>query len=146
VTIRPLDEIRDRSLARPRFFAALLAGFALVGLLLSMVGVYGVLAQAARNRARETGIRIALGARAMDVQWMFVHHGLRLAAAGLAIGAALAFVATRAMTTLLFGVKPYDPVTFLVVGILLAATSALAAWIPAARASREDPISALRSD
>ena len=105
-----------------------------------------LLSQVSRNRTREMGIRMALGAQAGQVRWLVVRHGLRLTVAGLALGAVAATYATRAMTRLLFGVAPNDPATLVFVALLLAATSFAAAWFPARRASRADPMTALRTD
>jgi putative ABC transport system permease protein len=145
-SVRTMDSIREASLARAVFLTTLLLLFAAIGLTLSVVGVYGVLAQVARNRTREMGIRIALGAQAGQVRWLVVRHGLGLTIAGLAVGGVTALLATRAMVRLLFGVAPNDPATLAGVAILLAATSVVASWIPAIKASRADPAVALRSD
>jgi putative ABC transport system permease protein len=141
-----LDELLASSLAKIRFLTTLLLAFAAIGLVLSVVGVYGVLAQVTRNRTREMGIRIALGAQAAQVRWLVVRQGLRLTIAGLALGAGVALFATRAMTKLLFNVAPNDPLTLTGVALLLAATSICASWIPARKASRADPAAALRTD
>ncbi|HEY5062205.1 MAG TPA: ABC transporter permease, partial [Gemmatimonadaceae bacterium] len=111
VTSRPMTAVRDDSLARARFLTTLLLAFAVVGLALSVVGVYGLLAQLARNRTREMGIRLALGAPTSAVRWLVVRHGLGVTLAGLCIGAAAALAASRVMTTLLFNVAPNDPLT-----------------------------------
>jgi ABC-type antimicrobial peptide transport system permease subunit len=110
------------------------------------VGVYGVLAQVARNRTREMGIRIALGAQASQVRWLVVRQGLRLTLAGLCVGGGIALFATRAMGKLLFHVAPNDPATLIGVALILAATSIVASWLPALKASRADPALALRAD
>lgn len=144
--VRTLDELLASSLARIRFLTTLLLAFAVIGLVLSVVGVYGVLAQVTRNRTREMGIRIALGAQAAQVRWLVVRHGLRLTIAGLILGGVVALLTTRAMTKLLFNVAPDDPLTLGGVALLLAATSIFAAWIPALKASRADPATALRTD
>jgi putative ABC transport system permease protein len=144
--ITTLDRVRDESMARVRFLTTMLLGFAVIGLVLSVVGVYGVLAQVSRNRTREMGIRIALGAQAGRVRWLVVRQGLRLTIAGLALGTVGAVLSTRLMAKLLFQVTPTDPATLIGVSLLLAATSILAAWIPALNASRADPAVALRSD
>jgi ABC-type antimicrobial peptide transport system permease subunit len=120
--------------------------FAGIGLVLSVIGIYGVLAQVARARTREMGIRIALGARGAQVRWLLVRHGLRLTAIGLGVGAVTALGATRALQSLLYGVATADARTFAAVGVLILATGLLAAWIPALKASRADPIVALRAD
>jgi putative ABC transport system permease protein len=144
--VATMDALRDRSLARMRFLTTLLLAFAVIGLLLSVVGVYGVLAHVTRNRTREMGIRIALGAQAVQVRWLVVRQGLRLTITGLVLGGVAALIATRAMTKLLFNVTPNDPATLVGVALLLAGTSIAAAWIPALKASRADPSVALRAD
>jgi len=146
LNVTTLDRVREDSMARARFLTTMLLGFAVIGLVLSIVGVYGVLAQVSRNRTREMGIRIALGAQAGRVRWLVVRQGLRLTIAGLALGAVGAVLSTRLMAKLLFQVTPTDPATLIGVSLLLAATSILAAWIPALNASRADPAVALRSD
>jgi predicted permease len=143
---RPMTAVRDDALARARFLTTLLLAFAVVGLVLSIVGVYSLLAQLSRNRIREMGIRLALGAPRSRVRWFVVRHGLVVTSAGLFIGGAAALGATQLMTALLFNVAPNDPLTLIVVAVLLAATSLLAAWIPASKASNADPASALRAD
>jgi len=144
--MRSVDDIRVHSLASQRFLMTMLVVFAGVGMLLAVIGVYGVLAQVARRRTREMGIRIALGAPAASVRWLVVRQGLNLVFAGLAIGVAGALVATRGLTVLLYHVAPADPVTFVAVPALLALTGAVAAWMPALQASRADPAIALRSE
>jgi putative ABC transport system permease protein len=141
---RTLADIRDAALARARFLTTLLLGFAVVGLLLSVVGVYGMLAQLARNRTREMGIRLALGAPQSRVRWLVIRHGLRITVAGLAIGGVVALLSTRAMASLLFDTAPNDPLTLTAVALMLASTSVVASWLPARRASRADPATALR--
>ena len=145
-SIRTMNAVRSVSLARERFVTTLLFLFASVGLALAVVGVYGVMAQMARRRVREMGIRLALGAQANDVRWMVVRNGLRLVVLGLVIGTAGALVATRAMQALLFGVATRDPLTFLSVPVVLVLTALLATWIPATFASRADPATALRAE
>lgn len=146
IDAKPLDDLRAASLARIRFLTTMLLGFAIVGLVLAVVGVYGVLAHVSRNRTREMGIRVALGAQASQVRWLVVRHGLVLAIAGLTVGLVAASFATRLMSKLLFNVAPNDPLTLVGVSVLLAATSVMAASLPARRASRVDPAIALRSD
>ena len=143
---RSLASVYADSLARQRFLMTLLLVFAGVGLVLAVVGVYGVLAHLARRRSREMGIRIALGARNAQVRWLVVRHGLRLTLTGLAIGGGAALLATRAMSGLLYRVAPSDPVTIVGVAIVLAVTSVLASWLPALAASRADPAIALRGE
>lgn len=141
-----METVHAESMARERFLAVLLLVFALVGLALAVIGVYGVLAQLARRRVREMGIRIALGAPAAAVRWLVVGHGLRLTLAGLALGAVAALLATGALRGLLFGVSPTDPLTFVVVAATLALTSLLASWLPARRAGQADPVQVLREE
>jgi predicted permease len=143
---RFLEEMRAQSMARQRFFAMVLGIFAVVGLVLATVGVYGVLAQLARGRAREMGIRVALGAPLARVRWLVVGHGMRLAVTGLIIGGVVALFATRALTSLLFGVAPHDPLAFGGVVVVLIGASAAASWIPALRTTRESPAAVLRSE
>ena len=141
-----LEELAARSVALQRFLMLLLVVFAAVGVTLAVVGVYGVLAQVVRQRTRELGIRMALGAESRDVQWLVVRHGLALAGAGLAIGCVMALTATRAVRGVLFGVPAADPVTFAIAVALLGLTVLAASWVPARRASRADPAVALRAE
>ena len=144
--MRTMESIRVKSLARERFLMTMLVLFAGVGLLLAVIGVYGVLAQVARRRTREMGIRIALGAPAGSVRWLVVRHGLAMVTAGIAIGISAAAIATRGLSALLYHVAPADPMTFVAVPAILALTGVAAAWIPALQASRADPAIALRSE
>ncbi|HEY2375897.1 MAG TPA: ABC transporter permease [Gemmatimonadaceae bacterium] len=144
--VRSMEMIRAASLARERFLMAMLVVFAGVGLLLAVVGVYGVLAQVARRRTREMGIRIALGSPIGQVRWLVVRHGLGLVTVGVVIGISAALVATRGLGALLYHVAPADPVTFVTIPMLLAITGVAAAWVPAIQASRADPAVALRSE
>ena len=145
-SVRPMSEVHAESLARERFVTTLLLIFAGVGVTLAVVGVYGVLAQLARRRTREMGIRMALGAQSGEVRWLVVRHGLRLVIVGLSIGTALALGATRGLRALLYQTAPADPLTFVVVPLLLTLTGIAAAWIPARQASRADPALSLRAE
>jgi putative ABC transport system permease protein len=145
-SIRSMDAVRNASLARDRFLTILMLSFAGVGLLLGIVGIYGVMAQLARRRMREMGIRLALGASAGQLQWLVVRKGLALTGLGLAGGVVLAVGGTQMIRTLLFQVAPVDPLTYASVAALVLLTAGLASWLPAARASRADPCSVLRSD
>ena len=145
-SMRTMEEVRARSLARERFLTTLLLVFAGVGLALAVVGVYGVMAHMARRRVREMGIRLALGAQANDVRWLVVRNGVRLVVIGLVIGTAGALVATRTMQAMLFGVAPKDPLTFVAVPVVLILTALVATWVPATYASRADPATALRAE
>ena len=146
VGYRSMDEVISDSVARPRFLAQLLGVFATVALLLSAIGTYGVLAFAVMERRREIGIRMALGATENGVLAMVLRQGLTLAATGLVIGLLGAAALTRLTTTLLFGVTPLDPPTFVAVGAFMLLVAGAAAIIPARRATRVDPLTALRSD
>jgi putative ABC transport system permease protein len=141
-----LEQVRAESVGRERFLAALLMVFAGVGLTLSVVGVYGVMAQLVRGRTREMGIRAALGAPSGSVEWLVVRHGLALTCCGVALGLAGAFSSTRAMSSLLYETDPVDAPTFAVVSALLALAALAAAWIPARRAARVDPMETLRTE
>jgi putative ABC transport system permease protein len=145
-SMEAMESVHAGTLARDRVLMTLLLAFAVVGLGLAVVGVYGVLAQLTRGRGREMGIRIALGAPASGVRWLVVGHGLRLTMLGLLIGAGAALVATRAIRGLLYGVLPADPVTFAAVAVVLAATSLAASYGPARKASRSDPVAVMRGE
>src|SRR5262249_42759092 len=136
----------DASLARTSFTLVMLGIAGAMALLLGVAGLYGVISYSVTQRAREIGIRIALGARRQEVTRLFVGHGLTLAAAGVAIGLAAALALMRLMRTLLFEVSPVDPVTYGAVAVALAAAAILASYIPAVRAARVDPASALRAE
>jgi putative ABC transport system permease protein len=144
--VQLLERLQERSIARQRFIMSLILVFAATGFLLALVGVYGVMAQMARRRTREMGIRLALGAQASDVQWLVMRHALAVVAAGLGIGLTAALGATRGIQTLLYDVAPTDPATFVVVPALLLLTALVASWLPALRASRTAPATTLRED
>jgi ABC-type antimicrobial peptide transport system permease subunit len=128
------------------FALVMLAIAATVALLLGSVGIYGVIAYVAAQRTREIGIRMALGAQTGDVRQLFLRHGLLLTGVGLALGTGVALASTRVMSALLFGVSPMDPVTYVAVAASLGSIALLATYLPARRASRVDPIVALRAD
>ncbi len=142
--IATLDELRAKSITPRRVNMLLLGSFALLGLLLAAVGIYGVVSYSAGERTREIGIRMALGARRGDVLRLVVGRGFGLALIGVAIGLAGALALTRFLSTLLYGVKPTDPVTFVAVSLILIGVALLASYIPARRAARVDPMTALR--
>lgn len=144
--VRTMAQVRAESLALQRFLTTLLTTFAAIGVLLALIGVYGVMAQLARRRSREMGIRIALGASGARIERMVVFHALALVAMAIALGTLLALVATRALGALLFHVAPLDPATFIAVPTLLALTAVLATWFPARQASRADPAVVLRGE
>src|SRR4029077_18649394 len=130
---RPLTVLRDQEVARARFFAAVLLAFAVVGLVLAAIGIYGVLSHIARSRAREMSIRVALGADASHVRWLVVRHGAAITAAGLLVGMVVSLASTRVLAALLFDLAPNDPVVLGGVILVLAAASGLASFIPASR-------------
>ena len=142
--VRELNEVVSEAMARQDFNMTLLSVFAGIALLLAAIGVYGMLSYSVQQRAQEIGIRMALGAQGGDVRRMVVVEGMKLAGAGIVIGLAGAFALSRVMTALLFGVKSYDPVTFASVAALLSLAALVACWIPASRATRVDPLIALR--
>ena len=129
-----------------RFQTGLLGLFAVIALVLACVGIYGVMHYSVAQRTHEIGIRMALGARSGDVLRMVIRQGLTLALTGLAVGLAGAWWLTRILSTLLYGVTPADPPTFLSVSFLLVVVAALASSIPAWRAAKVDPLQALRHD
>src|SRR4029077_17311915 len=132
--IATMDELLSHSVAQPRLNLTLLAAFASTALLLAAVGVYGVMAYAVTQRTQELGIRMALGATQSDVLKLVLIEGGRLALIGLGVGLVAAVALTRLMASLLFGVKPTDPVTYTLVAAVLAAVALVACYIPAHRA------------
>jgi putative ABC transport system permease protein len=139
-----MEHIVAGAVARQRFSMLLLAIFAGVALVLAAVGIYGVMSYSVAQQTREIGIRMALGAQRSDVLKMTIKEGLKLVGLGLAIGLAAAFVLTRVMATLLFGISATDPLTFLTISLVLLAVAMLASYIPSLRAMRVDPMVALR--
>ena len=140
-----LNELVERAVSPRRFLVLLLAGFAGFALLLASLGIYAVISYAVNQRVQEIGIRMALGASAADLQRRILLHTLGLALLGLALGMAASRVLTTALASLLFGVTPGDPVTFIGMGALLILAAGLAGYLPARRASRIDPMAALRA-
>ncbi len=141
-----LQDLVDRAVSPRRFLVLLLAGFAGFALILASLGIYAVISYSVSQRRQEIGIRMALGASARDLQRRVLVRTLGLAALGLALGMAGARVASGALASLLFGITSGDPVTFVAMGALLTGVAAVAGYIPAWRASRIDPMVALRSN
>jgi ABC-type antimicrobial peptide transport system permease subunit len=142
--VRTMEEILSRSTAAENFNALVLTIFGCSALLLAAIGIYGLMAYSVTHRAREIGIRLALGAKSSHIRNMVVFQGLRPALAGVVCGLAAAFGLTRVIASFLFGVKPWDPLVFFVVPVILVGVALVAVWLPAIRASRVDPIHALR--
>lgn len=142
--VQPLSEALRDSVSQQRFTMYLLVAFAGLALALSAIGLYGVLAYMVSRRTQEIGVRMALGAQAASVLRMVLREGVMAAAAGLGLGLVGALVLARLMSTLLFGVKADDPITFAGVGLMIAAVAVLASYVPARRASKVDPMAALR--
>jgi putative ABC transport system permease protein len=144
--VRTMDALLGAPLAEPRFSAFLLTAFGAVALILAAVGLYGVMASAVREQTREIGIRIAVGATPANIRRAVVRQALAIAAAGSCAGLAASLATTRVLRTLLFNVSPADPATLASVCVLLLIIAALAAYLPAYRATRVDPVHALRAD
>jgi putative ABC transport system permease protein len=144
--VRTMEQIVSESVARRRFSMLLLGALAAVAFLLAALGVYGVVACSVAQRTQEIGLRMALGARRLQVYRLVIAQGARLAACGVLLGLGGALVLTRLMTTLLFGVSPADPTTFLFAALALPAAAVLASFVPARRATRVDPMVALRCE
>jgi putative ABC transport system permease protein len=141
--LRSMDDIVSAAMARQRFSTMLLGIFAALALVLAAVGIYGVMSYSVAQRTREIGIRLALGAQRSDVLKMTMGQGLKLVSLGVGIGIAAAFVLTRVMATLLFGVSATDPITFVTIAVVLMVVALVASYIPALRATRVDPMVAL---
>jgi len=144
--VQPMSRRVDESLARERFAATLLTIFAVLALALAAIGVYGVMAYLVTQGVREIGIRVALGATPSGILTLVMRQGALMAGAGLAAGLAGAFMLARVMESLLFGITARDPLTFAVVSVTLAVVAAAAVAVPAIRATRVNPIEALRND
>jgi predicted permease len=144
--VRTLDEIVAKSISQPRFYMTLLAIFAGVALALAGIGIFGVLSYAVAQRTREIGIRMALGARESNVVSLVVRQAMTLALVGVCLGTVAALLLSQTMTRMLFSVKPTDPMTFGAVAAVLIGVALLASYLPARRATRVDPIVALRAE
>ena len=145
-SVRVFDEYLARSLARPRFNALLLSIFAASALVLTAIGIYGVLAYSVAQRTNEIGIRMALGAAQSNIFRLVIGQAMTIVGISVAIGLVGAFAATRLLNSLLFGVTAWDPFTFSAIVVLISLVAFLAAWLPARRAANVDPIVALRTE
>jgi putative ABC transport system permease protein len=144
--IRPMEDVLAQGVAVPRFNMALVSAFALLALLLSAIGIYGVIAYSVAQRTHEIGVRMALGAERGDVLRLVLREGIVTAAGGVALGLAGAAALTGVMAALLFGITARDPLTFALGGGMLLAVALCASYIPALRATRVEPVSALRAE
>jgi putative ABC transport system permease protein len=144
--VETLDAALSGSVAMPRLTATLLALFAIAALVIAATGLYGVVAQSVERRTREVGIRVALGADARSVLRVVAGDGLRLVAAGVAIGLVAAVVAVRAAQSLVLDVSPFDPLVYIVVVVIFLLTAGVASILPVRRALRVDPIVTLRAE
>jgi putative ABC transport system permease protein len=145
-SVKTMDQIRGECLASRTFAEQLLVGFSLVGSVLTLVGIYGVLALSVASRRREIAIRAAVGAERRHIRNLVFAEGFRLIAGGVIVGVAAALFLSRVLRSFLFGVTATDPATFIVVGLLFGAVALLACWAPVRRAATVDPIEALRSE
>jgi putative ABC transport system permease protein len=145
-SIRTMTQVISSSVAGSRYNTILLGTFASLALLLAAIGVYGVLSYAVAQQKHEIGIRMALGAEKWDVLTMVVEQGMKVAAIGVGIGIVGALALTRLLSSLLYGVKPTDPLTFIAASLLLITVAVLACYIPARRATKVDPLVALREE
>jgi len=145
-TVRTMEEWVSNSAAQPRLSAALVGAFALVAVVIAAIGIYGVLAYSVNQRTREIGVRMALGARADAVVRLIVTEGMMVALIGVAAGIAGGMILSRAIDSLVYGIAPHDPRTFVGVATLLTVVSFAACWLPARRAARVNPIIALRDE
>jgi putative ABC transport system permease protein len=142
--VRTMEQVLSESISRQRFNTLLISLFTVVAVALAAVGIYGVISYSVSHRSHEIGIRMALGAQQRDILKMIIEYGLKLALVGVAIGLVAAFVLTRVMTSLLYGVSAIDPFTFATGTIILIGVALLGCYIPARRATKVEPVVALR--
>jgi len=145
-SIQLMEDVLARAVAQPRFTLVLLLAFGGLALALAVTGIFGVVSYAVAARAQELGIRMALGAAPRSVMWLSLRQGLTWAMAGVLAGTVGGLLATRLMRDIVYGVPTTDPLTYLAVSSLALTVAFLASWIPARRASRTDPLRALRAD
>jgi putative ABC transport system permease protein len=144
--VRSMEDVVSRSISRQRFNMLLMTVFGASALLLAAIGIYGLMAYSVEQRTQEIGIRLALGAASADVRRMIVVQGMRLAIVGVVIGLASAFGLARIISTLLYGVTARDPLVFVAVPLMLTMVALVGVWLPARRAIRVDPVTALRAE
>ncbi len=144
--MKPLSDYVDAARAPTRFALALIGTFAAIALVLAAVGLYGVLSTIVRQRTAEIGVRMAFGAPKARIFRQVIGEGMRLSVVGVGLGIAAALALTRAMSSLLVGVAPTDPATFVAITVLFLAIASLACWVPARRAAALDPANALREE
>jgi predicted permease len=145
-SVRTMHEIYEESLATTSFTLVMLGIAGAMAMMLGLIGIYGVISYTVSQRKREIGIRVALGAKPGALQWLFVRHGLALAGTGTLTGLAVAAGLTRLMKSVLFGISPVDPLTYMAVPLVLVAATVLASYLPARRAAAVDPVSTLRAE
>jgi ABC-type antimicrobial peptide transport system permease subunit len=145
-SVRTMQEIYSKSMARTSFTLVMLAIAGSMALTLGILGIYGVISFTVSQRTREIGIRLALGAQKTELKWMFVRSALALTCIGVAIGLCAAGVVMQSMKSLLFGISPLDPVTYVAIPLVLIASAMLASYLPARRAASVDPVEALRAE
>jgi ABC-type antimicrobial peptide transport system permease subunit len=141
-----MQEIYSKSMERTSFTLAMLSIASSMALLLGIIGIYGVISYAVSQRTREMGIRLALGAPKHELKWMFVRSALTLTGIGVGVGIVAAAALTQSMKSLLYGISPLDPITYLVVPVVLAVAAVLASYLPARHAASINPVEALRVD
>jgi ABC-type antimicrobial peptide transport system permease subunit len=144
--MRTMDDQFTENIGRERLMAGLVSGFGMLAALLAAIGVFGVMAYMVARRRREIGIRLALGATAGGVRWMVLRESIVIVVAGLAVGVPAALALSRLAAALLYEVKPHDAWSFSIAAVLMAIVGAAAAWIPARRAAKVDPMVALRTE